>query len=323
MVDISIVILTKNGQKYIREILQAIFSQKTTKKFEIVIIDSGSKDKTLDICKKYPVRIKEVPPLEFNHGETRNLGAKIAKGKFVVYLTQDATPANKYWLENLILPFKKDPLIIGTYSRHVPRKECNPILARQIKYIYPTGSGKSILKKSEDLRKYKNNLSHIIHFSDSSSAILRSMLHLYPFPKTAFAEDIQWEIKVLQAGYKTFYVADSMVYHSHDYSLIEQIRQNYDYMRAVKKILIPTRGKSRQSARILDFTRLLLITLINDVRYILFETEENLLTKLKWILYSPVWHLAVRVGSILGLVDGILPSQIKNRLSRQENLKKQ
>lgn len=320
MILASIIIPTKNGEKYLNEVLKSIYSQ-TIKNIEVIIIDSGSTDRTLKIVKKYPTKLRKIPSYEFNHGETRNLGARIGKGKYIVYLTQDATPANKYWLKNLLSSFAEDKLIVGSYSRHVPRKNCNPLLKRQILQVWPTGSQTPLIIKKFDLQKYKNDLSRIIHFSDSSSIILREILLKYPFPKIRFAEDIQWEIKVLKAGYKIAFSPKSTIYHSHDYSLIEQIRQNYDYMRTVKGILL-NKIEGDLNSSLFNRQRILKI-LYQDLYFVLFNPEYNLFKKLKWILYSPVWHSAIYFGTFLGINDHKIPISIKKYLSRQEHIQQQ
>jgi len=82
---ISVVIPVKNGGKTIKECLDGIFTQSLAHMVEVILIDSGSTDNTLDIARKYPVQITRIHPSAYNHGETRNLGAEIAKGEFIVY----------------------------------------------------------------------------------------------------------------------------------------------------------------------------------------------------------------------------------------------
>ena len=83
---------------------------------ELIIIDYGSTDNTLNTAKSYPVKIIKIQPEEFGHGKTRNLGANLANGTHIVYLTQDAIPYSINWLKELTEPFK-DP--IGLWPEYV------------------------------------------------------------------------------------------------------------------------------------------------------------------------------------------------------------
>src|SRR4030043_2343566 len=115
---ISIILLTKNGDIYLEEVLRKVFAQEIEETFEVIAIDSGSIDHTREILAKFPIRVEEIPPSTFNHGETRNLGARLAKGEYLVYLTQDATPLNEEWLEGLVYPLKEDAFLAGAFLRH-------------------------------------------------------------------------------------------------------------------------------------------------------------------------------------------------------------
>ena len=104
--DASVVILTYNGEQHIDEILASLTTQRFDGTYEILVIDSGSTDSTLDLIAKYPsVRLVQIPNSEFGHGKTRNLGAHLAKGRIVAYLTHDATPASNRWLHEITAPF--------------------------------------------------------------------------------------------------------------------------------------------------------------------------------------------------------------------------
>ncbi len=81
---ISIVIPVKDGISTIKQCLDAIFAQTLIDQTEVIIIDSGSTDGTLDIINLYPVRLYQIPPGTFNHGATRNYGVSLTKGEFVV-----------------------------------------------------------------------------------------------------------------------------------------------------------------------------------------------------------------------------------------------
>ena len=103
MVDVSIIIPTKNGGELFKKALRMIFAQKYPPgEFEVIVIDSGSKDQTVDLANIYDARIINIKPEDFGHGKTRNLGAKLAKGKYLVFTTQDAVPVTENWLFNLV-----------------------------------------------------------------------------------------------------------------------------------------------------------------------------------------------------------------------------
>src|SRR5437868_2013527 len=94
----SVFIPTKNAGKKFNQVLARVFAQKEVD-FEVIIVDSGSKDKTLSIAKGTQARIYEIPSQEFSHGKTRNLALRYAEGDFIVYLSQDAMPADSFWLK--------------------------------------------------------------------------------------------------------------------------------------------------------------------------------------------------------------------------------
>jgi rhamnosyltransferase len=145
MLKISIIILSKNEEKHIDSTLGAVFKQNTDQKYEVILIDSGSQDSTLDIARRYPVKILEIPTGKFGHGLTRNRGARLATGDIVVFLNADATPADECWLKGLVEAFNDDERIAGIYSCILPRQDCNPLRdweilnenssSRQVRYI--------------------------------------------------------------------------------------------------------------------------------------------------------------------------------------------
>ena len=100
--DVSIVIPTKNGGELFEQVLRKVFEQKTKYEYEVICVDSGSTDNTIDIIKKFPCKLYQISPEEFGHGKTRNYGASKGTGEFIVFITQDALPVDENWLENFI-----------------------------------------------------------------------------------------------------------------------------------------------------------------------------------------------------------------------------
>jgi len=113
---ISLILLVKNGQKRLNGVFEALDKQ-SVKIDEMVIVDSGSTDASLELVKSYKViklkslRIFQIAPEEFSHGGTRNFAVSKTSGDIVVFLSQDAVPIDKDWLKNLI-----KPLIIQRHS---------------------------------------------------------------------------------------------------------------------------------------------------------------------------------------------------------------
>lgn len=217
-IDVSIVLLTLNGGEKFKKVLKAIFNQ-TSKNYEVILIDSSSIDKTLEYAKKYPIRIYKIKRSDFGHGKTRNMGAELAKGKYVVYLTQDAIPANKKWLINLLVNFK-DKNIAGVFGKQIPNKSANLLDIFNYKEDYPN-KGRTI--SIENFRQ--NN----VIFSDVNSAVRKSVILKYPFPKNILvSEDLYWALKIIRNKYKIVYEPLAAVIHSHPFSFKKIFRVTFD-----------------------------------------------------------------------------------------------
>lgn len=225
-IEASIVILTKNAGSNFNQTLDNVFSQKY-KDFEVIIIDSSSTDNTLDIAKQYPVKITKIKAEEFGHGKTRNLGAKLSKGKYIVYITHDAVPKNNNWLSELIKPLKEKK-IAGVYSRQVPKENEKAIEKSFYLSLYPD---------KDKLWNWNNFTQGDNIFSDASSAIKREIWKKYPFnDEILISEDYYWAQKVLKKRYKIIYNSKSEVIHSHSYGLKKLFKRNFDMGVAYKTI---------------------------------------------------------------------------------------
>src|SRR5919106_5884300 len=215
---VSVLLVTKNGERYLAEVLDHIGPQHGHNRVsEIIAVDSGSRDKTLRILGQYGVKIIHIPPQEFGHGKTRNLAAAHAHGEYLVFLNQDATPADADWLENLLAPLQTDPQVAGAYSRHLPRPDCHPMEWRRIVEEELSGKPESRVNSAVGNPDYAHNPAFFYFFSNVSSVLRRTIWEQVPFPEVEFAEDQLWAKTVLESGYRTVYCADSLVYHSHSY----------------------------------------------------------------------------------------------------------
>ena len=130
---VAIILLTKNGAAYLDESLDAILAQASRHSSEVLAMDSGSTDATLDILEEHAVRVVKIPAGDFQHGRTRNLAAGLVspRADYLIFLSQDATPLSG-WLDALLGAVTASDSVAGAFSRHVPRPDCNPLLARRI-----------------------------------------------------------------------------------------------------------------------------------------------------------------------------------------------
>ncbi len=227
-VRVSIVIPSLNGGPLFRECLEAVFSQETETPYEVIVLDSGSTDGTIEAAKARGVRLYGVGPGEFNHGETRNRGIALSKGEFVVLMTQDAVPMGRGWLNALIRPFNGDPLVAGVYARQVPHEDAD-VLTKKHLNEWLTGRAERHVSYITDRDEYETmrpmKRYFFCNFDDVCSAIRKSVWEKIPYERTDFGEDIEWSKKALEAGFKIVYEPAASVRHSHARPL------KYEYQR--------------------------------------------------------------------------------------------
>lgn len=229
--DVTIVIPTKNGGDLLDNVLSAVFSQKTEYSYEVICVDSGSKDQTLEIIKKYDCRLYQIPPSEFGHGKTRNYGAFKGTGTYIVFLTQDALPASDTWLQNFMDAMKLDPDIVGGFGIHYPYEDCNIFEKRDLDGHFKGFGLDNTIYWLEDREKYEKEEAYrhkLAFFSDNNSCVRRDIFEKYPYDDVNFAEDQLWAIKMIEMGYKKIYCPFAPVYHSHNYPIGTYFSRYYD-----------------------------------------------------------------------------------------------
>jgi glycosyltransferase involved in cell wall biosynthesis len=199
---ISIVIRAKNEEAYITEVLEAIFAQDDLEEFEILVIDSGSTDRTKQLVQNYPVRLEEIHPDRFSFGSALNLGVALAQGEIVVYLSAHCTPTTHDWLRKLVDPLRRNDRLVATYGRQQPRKGVNPFEEPALLNSFPA----DYLQAPRAL------------FSNANCAIRRMVLLNHPFDESlTSSEDLVWRMNF--DSEQIFYVPDASVYHSHGINL--------------------------------------------------------------------------------------------------------
>ena len=228
----SVVIPTYNAGVMLDRVLGAVTKQLAPWAFEILIIDSGSTDTTLDIIAKYPeVRLHKIKQTDFNHGGTRNLGVELTSGEYIAFLTHDAMPANSRWLYNIVTSLEKYPKAAGAFGKHLAWPEASPFTKRDMDthfsglLKYPL-----YLNKDTNAKRFENKETswmQLLHFySDNNSCMRRSVWEKIPYRTVKFGEDQVWADDIIAAGYGKLYAPRAIVYHSHDFEPQEHRDRN-------------------------------------------------------------------------------------------------
>jgi len=217
--SVSVIIPTKNAGRDFAELLSRVFAQKAHLPFEVIIIDSGSTDETLEIAHQFKTRILTIAPCEFNHGATRDWAIHHSSGTFIVLLVQDALPYDEQWLDKLIEPLVEDQRVAGTYSRHALQPGSSAF-AQHYGMHYMASRSQSKVQRLDarvdlDLLTLEEKI-ELFSFSNTSSAIRRSVWEQCPFGNVLFGEDVCWAKRVMERGYVIYFQAESVVIHSHD-----------------------------------------------------------------------------------------------------------
>ncbi len=221
---VQIIIPVCNPDKRFMALLKMLREQ-TCPAYRLLIIDSGAEAGYTDSMRDWPqAEVKRIPPEEFNHGGTRQLGVEMCPQSDVyVFLTQDAIPAGTDSLEKLVSVFE-DNDIGCAYGRQLPYEGAG-LFARAAREInYPPVSHIMTLA-DKDRCGLKTAF-----LSNSFAAYRREALEAAGgFPvHTILCEDMYTAAKMLLQGYKKAYVAEACVYHSHDYTIWQEFKRYFD-----------------------------------------------------------------------------------------------
>lgn len=167
-----------------------------------------------------------VTPLEkkdFDHGGTRNQGAALSQTEFMLFMTQDAVPVDKYLLERLAEAMMAERVGIA-YARQLPDEKVGFIEHYTRQFNYPDTS----------MRKSKADLERLgikTYFCSNVCALYRKSVYqeMGGFVlHTIFNEDMIMAARVIEAGYEIAYVANAQVVHAHKYTYRQQFTRNFD-----------------------------------------------------------------------------------------------
>lgn len=212
-IDISVIIRTFNEEKYLEELLTSIKLQNTHGlKVEIVLVDSGSTDRTLEIAQRNGCHVEKIEKNKFSFGGSLNRGCRAAAGDFLAIISGHCIPKDENWLFEL----------------------CQPLIEEQAHYTYgrQLGGAKNHFSEQQIFRKNFPNQSQVpqeegFFCNNANSAIRKDVWMNQKFDEDLTGlEDMEMAQRIVATGGKIAYVATAQVYHHHQESW-SQIRRRF------------------------------------------------------------------------------------------------
>ncbi|BAQ15716.1 glycosyltransferase [Methyloceanibacter caenitepidi] len=207
---VSIVIRAFNEEEHFEKLLLGLKAQRKAPD-EIILVDSGSTDSTVEIGRRYGCRVVPIDKHQFTFGRALNLGCAAATGDICVFVSAHVYPLYDDWLETLVAPFEDDRVAL-TYGRQrggdVNKFSEHQIFARW----FPPHS----------VFPQKN------YFCNNANAAIRKATwedHPYDEALTGL-EDLAWAKSVQAKGYLLAYTAEAEIVHLHDETW-DQVQNRY------------------------------------------------------------------------------------------------
>jgi glycosyltransferase involved in cell wall biosynthesis len=250
MPRISIVIRSCNEERLIGRLLDGI-SHQTVKDWEIILVDSGSTDRTLAIARRHPVHIEHIAPEEFSFGRALNRGCRVAGGEYLVFASAHVYPLLDTWLEALVAPFEADPRLALVYGRQRGPAGANYAEQQIFAHWFPAHS------QPRQRHPFCNN---------ANAAVRRARWVEQPYDEDLTGlEDVAWAKRAMARGYHIAYAADAQVIHEH-HETPAQILHRYQ-----REAIALRRISPQEQFREWDFVRLLALNVLSDCYHALRE----------------------------------------------------
>lgn len=221
---IDVIIPTYHPGREFEQLIERLYKQDCPIN-KIIIMNTEDALWNKEWDEKYPfLEVHHIPKAEFDHGGTRKKAAGLSEADIMVFMTQDALPADRHLLRNLTAALYDDEQTGAAYARQLSNADCSFVERYTRSFNYPEFSS---VRTKADLPQYGIKT----YFCSNVCAAYKKDIFekLGGFvDRTIFNEDMIYAGNLIQAGYKIAYAAEARVIHSHNYSCIQQFHRNFD-----------------------------------------------------------------------------------------------
>jgi glycosyltransferase involved in cell wall biosynthesis len=240
---VSIIIPTCNGGRVFSECLTAIKRQQGVDALQLIVIDSGSTDETVELAESAGALVKRIPRKHFHHARTRNEAVLHASFERIVFMVQDAVPCSDKWLLEMVRALTK-PGVAAAFASQIPHLDATPYARFETESIANARLNATELGNIHSIEAFQkmpyDNAYRRIALDNVCAIYRKEVLEKTPFPDVEFAEDLAWALKISFLGHRITYLPHIQVRHSHDrspdYGFRRQIVNSYWVARIMGRV---------------------------------------------------------------------------------------
>lgn len=214
---VSVVIPTLNAGPEFGWLLRKLRAQKAVREVEIVVVDSGSSDDTVDLARAAGATLVAILPSEFSHSHARNLGAQAASGDYLLFMVQDAFPIGEHWMYGM-LRFLRDPahtrlaaVSCSEFSRSDSDLMYDSMIDTHYRFLGCLEQDRIGQHQGDDHMSLRSQG----QLSDVSCLIPRELFGRFRY-RGDYAEDLDLGIRLIKEGWRVAMLASVKVVHSHN-----------------------------------------------------------------------------------------------------------
>lgn len=258
--DASIIIRTYNEERYLGELLAAINGQEAAStgtdgsafeiEHEVLVVDSGSTDRTREIAESFGARILHITPEDFSFGRSLNVGCDAARGKVLVFISGHCVPCDAAWLRHLVTPIF-DGRVVAAYGKQRGGEETKLSEHQVFAKLFPEQS--AIPQEG-------------FFCNNANAAVQRAVWEGLRFDEELLGlEDMFLGRQLVEAGMRLGYVAEAAVYHYH-HETWAQVRRRYE-----REAIALQRVRPEWHLTFFEFLRYFTASVLLDTSYALQE----------------------------------------------------